>query len=350
MRRRVNFWTAAIAVCTLAGLLALVSFAMSSEGEQRWERPNGFDMSISLIPREEVFHGGPPKDGIPALTSPLHLKATDAHYLSPHNLVIGVVVNGEARAYPVRILTWHENVNDVLGGIPIAVTYCPLCNSALVFDRRIGGVVREFGISGLLWKSNVLLYDRHKDRDQESLWSQVEMRAVTGPAAREELRLRLLPSELTTRREWLKRHAQSTVLSDKTGYRRDYAYSPYEEYFRTDRLMFPVGRRGTRPERFRDKEPMLVVQAGQRWKAYAVKDVAAQAGKAGILEDVVGGKKLRLAYSKEAGSVRAEVVGEQAESPPVAYMFWFVLNAVLPEVETYEPPVTAGEGGKKKPG
>ena len=111
--------------------------------------------------------------GFPSLTNPKLLTVSEAIYLEDHDRVIGVRFGGEARAYPLRVLNWHEAVNDTVGAKAIAVTYCPLCDSSLVFDRDVGGEVREFGISGKLWNSNVLLYDRQKDSRQESLWSQL---------------------------------------------------------------------------------------------------------------------------------------------------------------------------------
>jgi hypothetical protein len=249
-----------------------------------------------------------------------------------------VSFNGEARAYPLRILVWHENVNDIVGGRPIAVTYCPLCNSAFVFDRRIGGTVREFGISGLLWNSNLLLYDRQSDGRQESLWSQVNMRAVTGPAAKAGLRMTFLPAELTTWREWQLKHPSTRVLSNRTGHLRNYGAQPYQSYFSTDRLMFPAQLRTQRPNRFQFKEPMVLVQAGESFKAYAVTDVAKAAGGNSFIEDFVGHQKVRLTYLERGNSVRVEAVDGPPEGVPVAYTYWFALSALMPEAEIYEPP------------
>lgn len=299
---------------------------------------NGFDLSFSLVPKEEILSGGPSKDGIPALTDPALLDAGHVDYLHAEDLVVGVYFGNEARAYPLRILVWHENVNDVVGGRPIAVTYCPLCNSAFIFDRRIGGSIREFGISGLLWNSNLLLYDRQSDPRQESLWSQVNMRAITGPAAEAGLRMNFLPSELTTWGEWRTKHPDTKVLSVRTGFRRRYGARPYRSYFSTDRLMFPARLKVKRPGRFKFKEPMVLVQAGETYKAYAVGDVEKAAGQDGILEDVVGGRRLRLVYLPKGHTVRVEAVDGDPEGPPVAYTFWFALSAMMPDVEIYEPP------------
>ena len=326
---------AAIALAVGAGCSA------NSEAQSKPGSPNGFNLSHSIIPTDKILSGGVPKDGIPALTDPQMLEADEAEYMRPEDIVVGVSFDGESRAYPLRILSWHENVNDTVGGVPIAVSYCPLCRSSLVFDRRIGGSTREFGISGLLWNSNVLMYDRQRRSGKESLWSQVHMKAVTGPAAREGLTLKLLPSQLTSWREWRERHPDTTVLSKKTGYSRNYDVTPYTLYFSNDRIMFPANLLQKRPEGFMNKEPMIVVNVGDKWKAYAVRDVAAVVGESGSLEDTVGGKKVRIIYSAESNNVRAELVGDKQEVP-AAYMFWFALSSMLPEAEVYRPPAASG--------
>jgi len=334
---------AVVAIFSVAAMTVGVGCSASSEAQSKKSLPNGFDVSYSIIPTDQIFGGGPPRDGIPAISNPKVIRADEAKYLRPGDVVVGVTFDGESRAYPLRILVWHENVNDTVGGVPIAVSYCPLCRSSLVFDRRVGGSTREFGVSGLLWNSNVLLYDRRPDHGAESLWSQVHMKAVTGPAAREGLKLKLLPSEMTSWEEWSKRNPGTTVLSRRTGHSRNYDVSPYGAYFSNDRLMFPARQLKKRPERFLNKEPLIVVNVGERWKAYAVRDVAAAAGSDGFMEDEVGGKRLRLEYSEQSNSVRAELIGEKTEVP-AAYMFWFALASMLPEAEIYDPSAADRKG------
>ena len=185
-------------------------------------RPS-FDLASLIVPANEVHSGGPPKDGIPALTNPRFIAASEATYLRPDERVIGFASGEEARAYPLSILNYHEIVNDRVGDLPVAVTYCPLCDSCAVFDRRTELGEREFGVSGLLYNSNVLMYDR--GGQPESLWSQVMTRGISGPAARRPLTA--LPLELTTWIEWRSRHPETSVLSSETGHRRDYRRSPY---------------------------------------------------------------------------------------------------------------------------
>jgi len=202
----------------------------------------------------------------------------------------------------------------------------------MVFDRNVGGQVREFGISGMLYNSNVLLYDRQRNLRQESLWSQAEMRAVTGPAAGEGLTLQLLPSELTTLEDWRARHPQGKIMSEQTGHKRNYRSSAYGRYFMTDRLMFPVTEKRVRPTGFKNKELMVIVRFGEDAKAYAVKDIAKH--KDGV-EDVIGGQRIRLVPVGRNTSVRVERVDGEVD-PAVAYMFWFALSAMQSEVALYE--------------
>lgn len=298
--------------------------------------PGHFQVRDAIIPVGEIKSGGPPKDAIPALTRPKLVKAQDSGYLDPDNLVVGVYLDGESKAYPLRILVWHENVNDTVGKTPVAVTYCPLCQSAMVFDRRIGGETREFGISGLLYNSNVLLYDRQENANQESLWSQGDMRAVSGPAAKAGLTLSLVPSELTTWEDWRTRHPDTLVLSQRTGHSRAYENDPYASYFATDELMFPVELKAEIPERFSKKEMMAVVYSEQGAKAYAVRDVAREAGVDGSMTDRIGDREIRIQYVDAGPSIR--VMSGSAESAlPVAYMFWFVLSAMQPEIPVFSP-------------
>jgi len=297
---------------------------------------NGFDLSTSLIFRGAIRSGGPPKDGIPALTNPKFIKPEAANYLKPDDLVVGLDMNGEAKAYPLRILVWHENANDTIGGQPVAVTYCPLCQSVLTFDRRSGGQVREFGVSGLLYNSNVLLYDRQPNPRKESLWSQGEMRAVTGPAAEQGLKMELLPSELTTWEDWKKRHPDTLVLSEDTGYLRSYRGEAYASYFATDQLMFTVKKQKRRPSRFKNKELLAVVYTRNGAKAYAANDVERVVGSGGVLRDVVGGRQLQIIHVPEGDTLRIKPADGKGEVP-VAYMFWFALSSMQPHVELFDP-------------
>ncbi|MDA1229335.1 MAG: DUF3179 domain-containing protein, partial [Planctomycetota bacterium] len=218
------------------------SSGLSTQAFTRTDAPPEFDMSQSSIAVKEILRGGQPRDGIPAISNPKFVAASAADYMAPADLIVGVVINNSARAYPLRILNYHEIVNDRMESTPFAVTYCPLCDSVCVFDRRTPLGEREFGVSGLLYNSNVLMYDRRGK--PESLWSQLKKTGVTGPGM--EKSLKTLPVELTTWNDWKTRYPESEVLSLDTGHRRDYSSSPYGSYFTTPQLMFPVNHKDNR--------------------------------------------------------------------------------------------------------
>ena len=213
--------------------VALIWILLASPANANQPERNGFSLQPAAIPIDEILKGGPPRDGIPALDHPPFLPPAEAPWRDA-DLVLGVAWRGEARAYPIAILEWHELVNDTLGGRPILVSYCPLCGTGMVFDRRVEGALRSFGVSGLLYRSDLLMYDR----ESESLWSQIAAEAVTGPSLGR--RLALLRSGVERLGEWKRSHPETTVLSRETGYRRDYARSPYAGYADSPRLAFPV--------------------------------------------------------------------------------------------------------------
>ncbi len=309
-----------------------------ARGSSAAAEPRGFNLKTSLIPRGEIRSGGPPKDGIPALTRPAVVAAGTARYMKREDRVIGVSLNGKSRAYPLAILNYHENVNDELGGKPIAVTYCPLCDSAVVFDRLIGGRTRRFGISGLLYNSNVLLYDRQPHPQDESLWSQLQMRAVTGPAAEKRLTLTALPCDLTTWADWTRRHPETTVLSPNTGYARDYGGSPYKRYFAGERLMFPVRPRPDRRMKLKNKDRLVIVKVGDSMRAYPVRTVARLANAPGGFEDTLNDQHFRLIPVDDAETVRVEFTEPSAGDNAVLYAFWFAWHAMHPKTEIFRPP------------
>ncbi len=296
--------------------------AAAQEGSGR-RTTSPFDLSKATVPKGEIHSGGPAKDGIPALSKPRLIAAKGATYLAADDRVIGVAMGNEARAYPIRILNYHEIVNDQLGGQAIAVTYCPLCDSAAVFDRNTPGGLREFGVSGLLYNSNVLMYDRNKRA--ESLWSQLKSEAISGVQVRN--RLKRLPLELTTWSDWQSRHPATTVLSPDTGYGRNYSHSPYGGYFRSPQLMFPA-----RPssDRLPAKEKVLGVQVGGKTRAYPRLAFSEQRRR---IEDQLGGRRVVVEFNPAADSLR---VVEAAEGVTWVYSLWFSWYAMHPETGVVE--------------
>ncbi|MES9860025.1 MAG: DUF3179 domain-containing (seleno)protein, partial [Candidatus Thiodiazotropha sp. 4PDIVS1] len=136
---------------------------------------NGFDLSSASIKVSEVLSGGPPRDGIPAIDQPEFVSSDEADFLTPDDRILGVVRNGVAKAYPISILNWHEIVNDVFDDEPVVITFCPLCGTGMAFEAMIDRQTLTFGVSGLLYNSDVLLYDRHS----ESLWSQIMKQSIS---------------------------------------------------------------------------------------------------------------------------------------------------------------------------
>lgn len=211
------------------------------------------DGTRHLIPLDEIRHGGPPKDGIPSIDAPRFARADEWDTLGYRGdgLVIGVEVDGVRRAYPFQILVWHEIVNDVVNGQPLLITYCPLCGTGIVFEPLVGGEPVEFGVSGKLYNSDLLMYDRATD----TLWSQLTGTAVVGERAGE--RLPLYPSEMMTWDEWRATWPDSEVLTRDTGYLRDYDDPPYEGYEDDESIWFPV--RG-RDDRLHPKTPVTGIE------------------------------------------------------------------------------------------
>ena len=201
---------------------------------------------------DEVDWGGVTVNGIPPLEYPPHISAGEARYLKSDHIVFGVYADGIARAYPKRILAWHEMARDRVGSLELTLVYCTLCGTVIPYDSRVGGVIRTFGTSGLLYRSNKLMFDA----ETRSLWSSLDGTPVIGPLVGSGLRLTMLPVVTTTWGEWKQEHPQTTVLSLETGHKRDYSEgAAYREYFATDRLMFGVPRTDSR---LRNKAEVLV--------------------------------------------------------------------------------------------
>ncbi|MGE3446716.1 MAG: DUF3179 domain-containing protein [Microbacteriaceae bacterium] len=173
---------------------------------------------------EQIVSGGPPPDGIPSIDQPVFLRPGDVDFIAENEPVLALEINGDRRAYPVQILMWHEIVNDAVGGIPVAVTYCPLCNSALAYDRRVDGRVLEFGTSGLLWNSALVMYDRQT----ETLWSHFIGQGIVGELTSVELEV--FPVATVPWAVWRDAHPDGLVLSRDTGFDRQYGRNPYPGY------------------------------------------------------------------------------------------------------------------------
>ena len=351
IRRRLRLVAAAvIAVAFVAVLVAIVGWpgasaprrtaatttaAAADAGERQ---PRGFldqfDVTDLRIAPKHLRRGGPPKDGIPALRDPRTTPVSRARFLLPKERVVGVSVNGRSRAYPLSVLNWHEIVNDTLGGVAIAVIYCPLCDSVSVLDRRLGGKTMEFGVSGLLYNSNVIPYDR----TDQALWSQVGVSAISGPSAGGSLRH--LPFELVSFQYWKQRHLKSTVITAETGYRRDYGRNPYAGYFRTGRVWFPLTRRDSR---LKPKARVVGVRVGKLVRAYPLS--ALRQAPAGRVRQPFPAGDLILQAVGDEGQVRILALPKNAA---VVHTFWFAWAAIHPETTIWRYP-HASDGRTSQP-
>ena len=187
---------------------------------------------FSRITLADLFNGGPPKDGIPSIDNP-QFDTSKTTPFQGDETVIGVVVNGEAKAYPFGIMNWHEIVNDTVGGTNISVSYCPLCDTIIVFDRN----QTMFGVSGKLYQSCLVMYDRADD----TLYSQPWAMGIIGANVNKDLAR--IPAVKTTLNAWLNAHPESKILSTETGYTRDYQTYPYGTYYTDKNIIFPVRNR-----------------------------------------------------------------------------------------------------------
>jgi hypothetical protein len=332
-----------------------------------------------LVDPEDVVSGGPPPDGIPPVDDPVFLATGEVDFLAGDEPVVAIEVGGEHRAYPVQIMIWHEIVNDEIAGTPVSVTYCPLCNSALAFDRRLGDRLLTFGTSGKLYRSDLVMYDRQT----ESLWSQLEGRAIAGHLTGDVLAR--LPVQTVTWDQWREAHPDGQVLSRDTGVERDYGRNPYVGYDEAadDPFLFS----GDPDPRLLPKERVLglgdtdgeptaivlsdlaeqrVVEldvAGQPVVAWAVSglrsaldtaeiDAGRQVGASGVFVPEAGGQRLTFSAAgpdtftdAQTGSTW-DVLGRAVDGPlegeqlaPVGHVdtFWFAWAAFHPDTRMVDP-------------
>lgn len=307
-------------VILLAMLLGLSVYKFSTAAGVS----NGFDLSNAILPVDQILHGGPPRDGIPALSNPKMIRAGEASYLSAQDRIVGINLGGQSRAYPISILNWHEIVNDAINGRRFAITYCPLCGTAVAFDARIDGRDTDFGVSGLLYNSDVLLYDR----DSESLWSQIMKQSISGP--RVGSRLTALPISHTSWSDWLHKHPDSLVMSDDTGYARDYSRDPYDGYETSRHTYFSVNNEA--PDNYHPKEVVLGLAVDGVYKAYPFIELNRQ-GKSRF-SDSVNGKQFHFDWDSANRSI--EVSDAAGNKVAAIQGFWFAWFAFHPDTELFK--------------
>jgi hypothetical protein len=340
-----RIWNRAALARQLAGVLASLllclglpalpvgSPAKADPATWKQEGWSKTDFSKSRIGWQEVLSGGPPKDGIPSIDKPTFKPAAEDRELAASEPVIGLEIMGDARADPLRILIWHEIVNDVVGGMPVTVTYCPLCNSAVVFDRRVPPHVLDFGTTGKLRNSDLVMYDRQT----ESWWQQFTGEAIVGALTGTELKL--VPARLESFAQFKTRHPGGKVLVPNTPGLRDYGRNPYVGY---DMAAAPFMYRGDYPK---DVEAMarVVVVRPAAGKVGAVTlehlrkrgqlvlgdvELAWQPGQSTALDH------WDIAQGRDVGSVIASMTGPDGQRRDVPYdvTFAFAVFAFHPEI------------------
>ena len=236
----------------------------------------------SIVPLDQIVSGGPPRDGIPSIDNPKFVFIQDGgKFLQGSDLVMGLSINGDTRAYPLQILVWHEIVNDIVGNTPVAVTYCPLCFTSQVFLRDIDGQIVQFGTSGKLYNSNLVMYDRTSN----SLWSQALGEGIVGKYAGK--KLEKIPFELAYWDDWKKLYPDSKVLSIDTGFGRPYGTDPYGSYYTEPNILFPVSHKD---ERLGPKEIVIGLEDNGKHKAYRISDIENEK----IVNDQIGNKQITL--------------------------------------------------------
>jgi hypothetical protein len=337
------------------------SISKASTAEVKEEEKN------NIIPLDQIVSGGPPPDGIPSIDEPKFISIQEADkYLEDSELVLGLNINGDVRAYPLQILVWHEIVNGKVGGVPVAVTYCPLCFTNQVFNSTMVDdegktVILEFGTSGKLYNSNLVMYDR----TTKSLWSQAMAQAIVGKLAG--VKLERIPFDVAYWNEWKQLYPESKVLSRDTGSTRPYGADPYGDYYTNGEVLFSVS---NSDDRLGLKEIVVGFENNGQYKAYKLQEIENKK----IINDQVNGKPIALfslytfmvrAYDptvdgqvlefsyntkdqnfidKQTGSlwnfegkaVNGQMKGKQLTRLPFDEGFWFEWVAFHPETELYQ--------------
>lgn len=234
------------------------------------------------IPLDDIKNGGPPPDGIPSIDMPKFVNITQAQFLKDDDLVIGLRLNGETKAYPLFILVWHEIVNDKFGNTPVTVTYCPLCFTTQVFDRTLNGTTVQFGTSGKLYNSNLVMYDRLSG----SYWSQALGESIKGSFAG--AKLEKIPFDVARWSDWKSLYPDSLVLTTDTGFQRPYGSDPYGDYYTSNEIIFPVSHTD---DRMHPKEKIAGFERLNHFKAYKISDIESSK----IINDKIGEDKILLA-------------------------------------------------------
>jgi uncharacterized protein DUF3179 len=270
-----------------------------------------------------LMAGGPPRDGIPSIDGPSFVSVETAdEWIADDELVLALIYKGVKRVYPLQILVWHEIVNDVVAGDPLLISYCPLCGSGIAYLRQLDGQAVEFGTSGMLYNSNLVMYDRKT----ETYWSQIDGLAIVGELSGQELESICLDTVVW--QEWKIAHPDSEVLSQDTGFDRDYGRDPYGSYHEDSFIWFPVQ---ARDDRVHPKTVVFGIEINGAYSAYREEDLI----DLGFIEDRVNGVRIRI--SRDVSGL-VSVLNVSTQEPLVKERdFWFAWVAFHPNTRLYLP-------------
>jgi Protein of unknown function (DUF3179) len=268
------------------------SFHATDEGLRVSTAGWATDFARHEVPLDEIISGGPGKDGIPAIDEPTFLPVDRVDWLVEREPVIAFGIGDDWRAYPIQILVWHEIVNDEVAGTPVTITFCPLCHTAIAFDRRVGDRVLDFGTTGNLRHSDLVMYDRQT----ETWWQQATGRAIVGELTGTQLEL--LPSQLIGWGQFVEAHPEGTVLSRETGHPRDYDRNPYPGYDSVDTDPFLLEDKTLIDGRLSPKVRILGLVIGDEAAAYPFPFLAEQP----VVNDEVGGKPIVVVWTDGTAS------------------------------------------------
>ncbi|WP_148681243.1 DUF3179 domain-containing protein [Candidatus Nitrososphaera gargensis] len=356
--------SAAVVVAILVGVMTGKN--VLNQGSDYQDRANVNPLSgkdttkpRSIVPLDQIVSGGPPRDGIPSIDKPRFVSVPEAgKFLQDSDIVLGLDINGDIRAYPLQILVWHEIVNDKVGGVPVAVTYCPLCFTNQVFNRMVDGQTLEFGTSGKLYNNNLVMYDRAS----ESLWSQALGEGIVGKYAG--TKLERIPFDLAYWREWKGLYPDAKVLSADTGFGRPYGADPYGDYYTSPSIYFPISNHDSR---LGPKEIVIGLEHDGVYRAYQLSKIEEEhvinddlAGRpvliashyqfmTRVFERTVDDQVLEFEYKdgvmtdRQTGSVwgfdgvatDGEMTGKRLQRLPLDQGFWFAWAAFHPGTELY---------------
>jgi len=303
-------------------VLSLLLFAVSAQAQRAFDvdiisETFHFDSSTKTsVSLDDLHQGCPARDCIPSIDNPKFVSAADATHVGDDDIVIAIAFGDEFRAYPAQILDHHEIVNDTIAGEPIAITWCPLCGSAVGVRREVGGTITEFGVSGLLYNSDLVFYDRKT----ETLWDQVIAEGIVGPLTGETLDL--VPVTMTRWSRWRAAHPTTLVLSEDTGFAMDYSGDHYGKYRETKQLMFPVKERD---KRIHPKSVVFGFDLGEESVAYTESLLQKHSGYRHELDGVEHTVTLR-----DDGTVVLERSDSTALLAPIR-LYWFAWYTFHPE-------------------